>query len=618
MQEFISLLQKFDELHIVTDPLDIYLEIPHLAYLEVKKPNGGKALLFTNPIHKVEGRVVKEFDMPVLMNVFGSYSRLELIVGTNIDEIPKEIADFLHFSPPRGVRDFFLQVKRFLSLRHTFPKLIKSHAPCSAIVYKGNDINLLDLPILTTWINDGGPFITMGQVYTQSLDGKKKNLGMYRLQIYDRNHLGLHWQIHKDSNHFFHEYLEAGERMPVSIAIGGDPLYTWCGQAPLPYGIYELMLYGFIKKKRPKLVSCLSNPLCVPADVDIVIEGWVDPKEMKLEGPFGDHTGFYTPIEPYPVLEVSAITHKKSPIYLATVVGKPPLEDKYMGYLTERVFLPLLQTTAHGLVDYYMPENGVFHNLILAKINPKYPSHSKQIMHNFWGIGQMSFVKHVIFVDESAPDFARNIDSEAIVEHILNRFSTQHLLITEGVCDALDHSSPQYAQGGKLGVEAINESERRDFELIDDHSLFSLVYSLMPEAVILKQYFIYTKNPICIIGVKKKKESIIKKVSNLHALEKYFAIVCFVDADKNDLNNLYMLLWRITNNIDAKRDISIYKNNIFIDATDKNICDDYHKQWPEETDCTPYVIESLRDKGLLDTIDDDFMKRFQICNSPKT
>lgn len=618
MQEFISLLQKFDELHIVTNPLDVYLEIPHLAYLEVKKPNGGKALLFTNPVHKVEGRVVKEFDMPVLMNVFGSYSRLELIVGTRIDNIPKEIANFLRFSPPKSVRDFFLQAKRFLSLRHTFPKLIKSHAPCSAVVHKGNDVNLLDLPILTTWINDGGPFITMGQVYTQSLDGKKKNLGMYRLQIYDKNHLGLHWQIHKDSNHFFHEYLEAEKKMPVSIAIGGDPLYTWCGQAPLPYGIYELMLYGFIKKKRPKLVSCRSNPLCVPADVDIVIEGWVDPKKMRLEGPFGDHTGFYTPIESYPVLEVSAITHKKSPVYLATVVGKPPLEDKYMGYLTERVFLPLLQTTAHGLVDYYMPENGVFHNLILAKISPKYPSHSKQIMHNFWGTGQMSFVKHVIFVDESAPDFARDIDFKAIIEHILNHFSTQHLLITEGICDALDHSSPQYAQGGKLGVEAINQSKRRDFELVDDHRLFAFVYSLMPEAVILKQYFTHTKNPICIIGVKKGKESIIKKVCNLQALEKYFAIVCFVDADKNDLNNLYMLLWRITNNIDAKRDISIYKNNIFIDATDKTICDDYHKQWPEETDCTPYVIESLRDKGLLDMIDDDFMKRFHICNSPKT
>lgn len=618
MQEFISLLRARDELKIITDPLDVYLEIPHLAYLEVKKPGGGKALLFTRPIHRTENKVVKEFDIPVLMNVFGSYSRLELIVGTCIESIPKEIEKLLHFEPPKSIRDFFLQVQKFFSLRYVLPKLTKSFAPCATVVHKNEEVNLLDLPILKTWDKDGGPFITMGQVYTQSLDGKKKNLGMYRLQVYDRNHLGLHWQIHKDSNHFFHEYLNAGKKMPVSIAIGGDPLYTWCGQAPLPYGVYELMLYGFIKKKRPKLVSCLSNPLCVPSDVDIVIEGWVDPKEMRMEGPFGDHTGFYTPIEPYPVLEVSVITHKKSPVYLATVVGKPPLEDKYMGYLTERVFLPLLQTTAHGLIDYYMPENGVFHNLILARISPQYPGHSKQIMHSFWGTGQMSFVKHAIFVDELAPNFTGVVQFGAIVEHILDHFSTQNLLISEGICDALDHSSPQYAQGGKLGVEAINKSDRRDFELLDDDRLLTLICSLMPEAVILKQYFTHTRNPICIVGVRKKEQSIIKKTLDLYTLEKYFAIVCFVDADKNDLNNPYMLLWRITNNIDAKRDIYIYKNNIFIDATDKNICDDYYKKWPEETDCTLHVIESLRKKGLLDEIDEGFMKKFQICSSPQT
>ncbi|PAF43911.1 menaquinone biosynthesis decarboxylase [Helicobacter sp. 11S03491-1] len=614
MEDFVELLQKHDELKIIQTPLDIYLEIPHLAYLEVKKPNGGKALLFTHPIDKKNNRT---FNIPVLMNIFGSYSRLELIIDQPIQNIPDHLEKLIHFSPPKNWRGIFTQLRDFFALRHTLPKQIKKTPPSQEIIHIKESINLFDLPILTTWEKDGGAFITMGQVYTQSLDGKKRNLGMYRLQVYDKNHLGLHWQIHKDSNHFFHEYKKNNIKMPVSIGIGGDPLYTWCGQAPLPYGIYELMLYGFIKSASPKVAKCITNPLCVPHDADIVIEGWVDPNEIRLEGPFGDHTGFYTPIEPYPVLEVSAITHKKSPIYLATVVGKPPLEDKYMGYLTERVFLPLSQTTAHGLLDYHMPENGVFHNLLLAKIAPQYPGHARQIMHNFWGVGQMSFLKHAIFVDEKAPPLQ---DYKNITEYILNHFSTQNILISEGICDALDHSSPQYALGGKLGIDVSDGDEcaQRDFELYSDCELLHLIKSLMEEALILRQYFTQTKNPICILGVQKSKRSILQACDSLQKLQNSLRIVIFVDANKNDLANLYMLVWRIANNIDAKRDIAIYKDMIFVDATDKNEYDHYKRQWPLETDCSLEVIESLREKGLLQDITEGFMKRFHICESPQT
>lgn len=610
MEEFIELLKKHNELKIIDTPLDIYLEIPHLAYLEVKKPHGGKALLFTHPIDQKNN---KAFEIPVLMNVFGSYSRLELILSQPVENIAKQLTKFLHFESPKGLKGMIEKIKDFISLRHVFPKITKKKSQAQEIIQK--EVNLFEFPILTTWEKDAGAFITMGQVYTQSLDGKQKNLGMYRLQVHDKNHLGLHWQIHKDSNHFFHQYKKAGVKMPVSIAIGGDPLYTWCGQAPLPYGIFELMLYGFIKNKNPKLVKSISNPIAIPIDSDIVIEGWVDPNELKLEGPFGDHTGFYTPIEPYPVLEVSAITHKKSPIYLATVVGKPPLEDKYMGYLTERVFLPLIQTTSAGLLDYYMPENGVFHNLILAKIQPQYPAHSQQIMHSFWGVGQMSFVKHVIFVNSDAPNLR---DTEKITEYILNHFSTHKLLITEGICDALDHSSPDFAVGGKLGIDATENSIMRDFELYGDNELLLKLKKYMPEIKILRQYFTQTSNPICIIGVEKNNQSIIKSAKNLKSFEKSLAIVFFVDAYKNDLENLYMLIWRISNNIDAKRDIYIYGNNIFIDATDKNKFDNYHREWPIETDCSLEVIDSLRQKGLIDDISEGFLKRFQITHSPQT
>ncbi len=419
---------------------------------------------------------------------------------------------------------------------------------------------------------------------------------MYRLQVYDKNHLGLHWQIHKDSQLFFHEYAKAKVKMPVSIAIGGDLLYTWCATAPLPYGIYELMLYGFMRGKKAQVMPCLSNPLSVPKDCDIVIEGFVDCEKLELEGPFGDHTGYYTPIEPYPVLEVKTISYKKDSIYLATVVGKPPLEDKYMGYLTERLFLPLLKTNAPNLIDYYMPENGVFHNLILAQIHTRYNAHAKQVMHAFWGVGQMSFVKHAIFVNEDAPNLR---DTNAIIEYILENFSKENALISQGVCDALDHASPEYAMGGKLGIDATSKSNTPYPTLLDDNALLALLQDKMQNIILLKQYYPHTRNPICVVSVEKKDKSIIESAKNLLGFEEYLRIVVFVEHTSNDLNNPYMLLWRVVNNIDAQRDILISKHCFFIDATNKGVMDKHFREWPTETNCSMEVIENLKKKGFL-------------------
>lgn len=604
----IDLLKRHDELQVINEPLDIYLEIPHLAYIEAKKINN-KALLFTRPIDRQNN---KEFDIPVLMNIFGSSSRLSLLLNAPILDISQNLRSLLNFTPPKNLKQIWKKLKELYALRNVFPKHTNKKGLCQEIILKTEELNLYELPILTTWELDGGPFITMGQVYTQSLDGKQKNLGMYRLQIYDKNHLGLHWQIHKDSQHFFHQYQQAGQKMPVSIALGGDPLYIWCGQAPLPIGIFELMLYGFIRKKRPILCPCVSNPLSVPNDVDIVIEGWVDPTQMRDEGPFGDHTGFYTPIEPYPVLEVSAITMRKKPIFPATVVGKPPLEDKYMGYLTERIFLPLLQTTAHGLIDYHMPENGVFHNLILAKIKPSYPSHSQQIMHNFWGAGQMSFVKHAIFTDENAPNLT---DYEAICEYILNRFTPSKLLITEGICDALDHASNTFAQGGKLGIEAITPVHKPLFCALSDKDLYEYLNALFPQIKALKQYFTHTPNPICVLGVQKTGNllnGIREKLPEFESFNNHLSIIVLVDSYKNALDNPYMLVWRVVNNIDAKRDILIQNDLTFVDATDKTSDDGYNRKWPLETLCTRSVIQRLKEKGLLKDVDEVFLEHFGI------
>ena len=602
MRQTLDLLKAHNELKIITEPLDIELEIPHLAYLEVKKPDS-KALLFTNPT-----RGNTSFEIPVLMNLFGNFKRVELLIG-DTQEIAKEIAFMLKLKPPKNFQEALKFLPRLLNLSHLSPKILNTRGLCQEVIKTNNEINLTSLPILKTWSDDGGAFITMGQCYTQSLDGSVKNLGMYRLQVYDRNHLGLHWQIHKDSVGIFEEYKKAKQKMPVSIAIGGDPLYTWCATAPLPYGMFELMLYGFIKKRKAKMVKCVSNPLFVPYDSDIVIEGYVDTEVLRDEGRFGDHTGFYTPIEPYPVLEVSAITHKQNPIYLATGVGTPPLEDKYLGYPTERIFLPLLQTTTPSLVDYYMPENGVFHNLILAKIKARFPSQAKQSMHSFWGVGQMSFVKHAIFVGEDSP----SLHTSEIIPYILNRFSVKNCLFSEGVCDALDHSSPNFAEGGKLGIDCTgNEVENPPLEILDNQDLLDNLSSIIPLSKTLRQYFLDTKNPITLLGVQKDSHSLQKflKKSAFANLQKHLRILILLDDSKNDLENLYMILWRVVNNIDSKRDIRILGEIIVIDATDKNADDGYHREWPKETDCDSKTLESLAQKGLLSDFSQESLEEF--------
>lgn len=604
MKKTIQLLKKNDELKIIEDELDIYLEIPHLAYAEIKKKDGGKALLFTNAVDKKSGA---KFEESVLMNVFGSYRRCELLFGRTIESIADEITKLLHMKPPSGFLDKVSMAKELFSLKNIFPKRLKGKGACQEVVYLNDDIDLYKLPVLTTWEQDGGPFITMGQVYTQSFDGELVNLGMYRLQVYDKDHLGMHWQIHKDSSHFFDQYQKAGKKMPVSIAIGGDPLYTWCATAPLPYGVNELLMYGLIKKEPAKLVKSLTTPLYIPQDVDYVIEGWVDPTELKIEGPFGDHTGYYTLEEPYPVMQVSAITTKKDRVFLATVVGKPPLEDKYMGWATGKIFFPLLKTTAPDLLDYHMPENGGFHNLILAKMQPLYKGHAKQFMHAFWGVGQMSFVKHAIFLDESAP---RLDNYEALTTYILNRFTPKSLFISEGVLDALDHSSPETLVGGKLGIDSTAAYKVEAPHLLGDEELLKRVKEVIPDATGLHQYMRRTKNPITVITVNKTKTA--KEYFDLLIdLSTNIRIVVFVDEEKNDILNSYMLVWRVTNNIDALRDVFISGLMVGVDGTNKNMLDGYSREWPDDVDCTLSVVESLKEKGIWD-LDDSVYKQLQL------
>ncbi|EAK3719792.1 menaquinone biosynthesis decarboxylase, partial [Campylobacter jejuni] len=577
MKEFIQILKENDLLRVIEEPVDVDLEIAHLAYIEAKKGEKGKALLFKNPIDK---KLNKQYKFPVLMNTFCNEKALNLAFGRDYEEVAEEISKLTKLHIPTSFKakmDFFMNL---LSFKNIPPKRLKKNKA----LYDYEILNSLEeLPILKTWEDDAGKFITMGQVYTQNLDKTQNNLGMYRLQMSDKNELLMHWQIHKDGANFYHEYKNAGfKKMPVSIAIGGDPLYIWCSQAPLPKGIFELLLYGFIKKTPAKITPC-ENGIFIPYDSDVVIEGYVDLEEFKIEGPFGDHTGFYTPAELFPVMKVEKIYAKKDAIYQATVVGKPPLEDKIMGLGTERIFLPLLQTSVPDLIDYNMPENGVFHNLILAKIDAKYPAHAQQIMHAFWGVGQMSFVKHAIFVDKNAPSLK---DYDALIPYMLDRFNTKKILISEGICDQLDHASPNSCFGGKAGLDACEEIQVEELEILEDEKLLEL-FKTKVELLNLKQFYKESKSPIVCILLDKK-EKIEQSFDKLLEFKKHFRILVFLDAE-NKLENSYMLVWRVVNNIDAKRDIFIKEERLGVDASAKGEAEGYLRAWPKQTDCTKSV-----------------------------
>ena len=599
MKDVIEFLKKEGGLKVIEDELDVNLEIPHIAYIEVKKEDS-KPILFTNPVDKELGI---KYEYPVLMNIFANFDLTSKILGKHPDVIAKEIEELLHLKPPSAFKEKIDLLMKLFKLKNVFPKRLNHKGECQEIEID----SLHKLPILKTWPLDGGKFITTGQVYTKDLHSNVQNVGMYRLQVYDDMRLGMHWQIHKDGAHFFWEYKKVNKKMPVTVAIGGDPLYIWCGQAPLPPKVFELLLYGFIRNKNPELVKSLTNDIWIPKDVDFVIEGYVDPNDFEIEGPFGDHTGYYTLPEAFPVMEVTKITAKKDPIFTATVVGKPPLEDKYMGWGTERIFLPLLKTTASDLIDYHMPENGVFHNLILAKMQTRYPAHAKQFMHAFWGVGQMSFVKHAIFMNEDAPNLT---DYEKISKYILNRVSPDRVLISEGVVDHLDHSSPRQFEGGKLGIDATGEEIQEGVEeLLSDEKLLEKLQNIDTNILDIKQYEIDTRNPIVVARYKKEK-SVLELFKKLDSFKKHIKIFVVVN-ENDDLENPYMLIWRVVNNIDAKRDV-LLEPFIMVDATnkDKNI-DDFDREWPPDVVCDEEVIDNLKKRGLIN-VDEEFMKKFGI------
>ncbi len=452
LNAFLSTLEKEGELRRVPYPVATELEITEIADREMKSPGGGKALLFEQPT--IDGKPSR---FPLAINTMGSERRMARALGIDsVNELAHQMQLILKAKPPTNLRQGWDLLKQGVDLLHARPKKVKD-GPCKEVVTRfdqgGADagFSLLDLPILKCWPQDGGRFVTLPNVYTRDPDTGDRNIGMYRMQVYDGQTTGMHWQVHKVGARHGKRYYERGERMPVAVCLGGDPAYTFAATAPLPDGLDEILFAGFARKKSVELVKCETNDLEVPADVDFVLEGYVQPGETRPEGPFGDHTGFYTPVDDYPVFHLTAITHRKDAVYPATIVGVPPMEDFYMGEASVRVFLPVFKMNFPEIVDLTLPAEGVFHNLVFVSIRKQYPYQAFKIMHGLWGMGQMMFSKYIVVVDDDCD--VRNT-SEVLFRLCANTDPQRDSTFVKSPCDSLDHATTVPNFGSHMGFDA--------------------------------------------------------------------------------------------------------------------------------------------------------------------
>ena len=458
LRDFIAAIDRIGELVRVSHPVRARLEIAEIADRCMKSPGGGPALLFEHVLLD-DGR---RSEWPVAINLFGSMRRMCLALGVEkLDDAGDRISDLLNLKVPEGLFGKLAMLPRLAEVAK-FPPRVKGGRPsCQEVVLRGDEIDLGRIPFLTTWPGDGGPYITLPMVITTDPVRGTRNVGMYRIQVLGRDTLAMHWQRHKVGAAHWREMAARGERMPVVIALGGDPASIYSGSAPLPPTIDEFIFAGFLRKSPVELARAVTAELDVPAEAEMVIEGYIDPAEaLVLEGPFGDHTGFYSLADYYPKVHVTAITMRRDPIYPATLVGRPPMEDYYLGHATERIFLPLLKLTVPEIVDYHMPAPGIFHNLVFVAIDKQYPGQAQKVMNALWGQGLMSLAKVLVVVDRDVnvrdPDEAwwvalNNIDPE------------RDTRFTMGPVDVLDHASRAFTYGSKMGIDATRKWPEEGF-----------------------------------------------------------------------------------------------------------------------------------------------------------
>ncbi len=448
LREFVAAIEKAGELVRIKHPVRTRLEIAEIADRVMKSPGGGPALLFENPISDSGAR----HPIPVGINLFGSMRRMCLGLGVErLDDIGGRISELLNLKVPEGIFGKLAMLPKLAEVAKFPPKTRSGRPSCQEVIWQGDEVDLRQLPVLVTWPGDGGPYLTLPMVITEDPSRGIRNVGMYRVQVIGKNTVAMHWQRHKVGAAHWREMAEKGEKMPVIIALGGDPAAMYSASAPLPPMIDEFLFAGFLRKSPVELARAVTCDLEVPAEADIVLEGYIDPAEpLVTEGPFGDHTGFYSLADQYPAVHITCVTMRKDPIFPATLVGRPPMEDYYLGHATERIFLPLLKLTTPEVVDYHMPACGIFHNLVFVAIDKQYPGQAYKVMNAMWGAGLMSLAKVIVVVDKYVnvqdPDEAwwialNNIDPERDV-----RFSM-------GPVDVLDHASRAFTYGSKMGID---------------------------------------------------------------------------------------------------------------------------------------------------------------------
>lgn len=578
LSAFIKALEEKNLLRRIDVEVDRHLEITEIADRSVKEE--GPALLFTN---------VKDSRFPLLINAFGSYDHLNVAfeVG-HIDEVGARIADLLNLSNYSTWKNKIRALPKLAKLATVFPKKVR-RAPCQEVVI--DKPNLFELPILTCWPGDGGPFITLPLVITKDPETGGQNVGMYRLHVYDENTTGMHWHIHKDGRRIYEKYQERGGRMPVSVAIGGDPSLIYAATAPLPKMIDEMLFAGFVRNKRLRTVKSRTSDIYVPAEADFVIEGYVDIDELRKEGPFGDHTGYYSLADMYPVFHVTCITHRRNAVYPATIVGRPPMEDCYIAKATERIFLPLLKMLFPEVLDMSFPLEGVFHNCVIVRAKQEYPAQARKLMHGFWGMAQMMYTKMVIVV---GPDVDPH-DYTAIAKQLFHNIDYRRdLVVVDGPLDALDHSSPQAHVGHKLGIDLTAEPAEPAPEIpLPPPEMFKSLQADFPALQGLHFPFVDTPQDCLVVAIHKLERDHVRKLLhylwNTEPFDGVKTIIVLDDStDENiDYRDFSTVSWKIFNNIDAGRDLVFSEGRdglgrLGIDATKKTPLDGHTRPWPDD------------------------------------
>src|SRR3954465_8274939 len=450
LNAFIAALDKNRELARIAEPVSPDLEICAVTDRVSKSAGGGPALLFENPTGN---------DMPVAINLYGSAKRMCMALGVaSLDDLAKEIEELTNPKMPTGMLDTLKMLPMLGRLKDLMPKTVSS-APCQEVVKENGTLD--EIPILTCWPEDGGPYITLPMVFTKDPETGMRNIGTYRMQVYDSRTTGMHWQRHKGGAQHHRIAERLGKRLDVAVALGADPALPFAATAPMPEGLDELLLAGFLRRERVELVKCVTVDLEVPANAQIVLEGYVEPGERRREGPFGDHTGFYSHPDDYPVFHITCVTRRKNPVYLTTVVGIPPMEDFYMGKASERIFLPLIRKTVPEIVDMHFPAEGIFHNMVIISIDKGYPGHAPKIMNAVWGPGQLMFSKTIVVVDRDV-----DVQNEAEVAWIVGTHidPERDIQFTRGPVDDLEDASDLPALGSKMGIDTTRKWPSEGFK----------------------------------------------------------------------------------------------------------------------------------------------------------